>query len=38
MHKLLERHSSVLEQATIVVIRGHLIRTRLAEPEGRSDD
>ena len=38
MHKLLERHSSVLEQAAIVVVRGHLIRIRLADPEGRSDD
>ena len=38
MHKLLELHTSVLEQAAIVVVRGHLIRIRLAEPEGRGDD
>jgi hypothetical protein len=38
MHKLLERHSSVLEQAAIVVVRGHLIQIRLADPEGRCDD
>lgn len=38
MHKLIERHSSVLEQAAIVVVRRHLIRIRLTEPEGRRDD
>ena len=38
MHKLLARHASVLEQAAIVVVRGHLIRIRLPEPEGRSED
>lgn len=38
MHELLEHHSSVLEQAAIVVVRGHLIRIRLAEPGGRSGD
>ena len=38
MHKLIERHASVLEQAAIVVVRRHLIRIRLAEPEGRHDD
>ena len=38
MHKLIERHSSALEQAAIVVVRRHLIRIRLPEPESRSDD
>lgn len=38
MHKLIERHPNVLEQAAIVVVRGHLIRIRLADPEGRRDD
>ena len=38
MQKLLESHSSVLEQAAIVVVRGHLIQIRLADAAGRSDD
>ena len=38
MRKLIERHASVLEQAAIVVVRRHLIRIRLAEPEGWHDD
>lgn len=38
MHKLIERHPSVLEQAAIIVVRRHLIRIRLAEPESRRDD
>lgn len=38
VHTLIERHSSVLEQAAIVVVRGHLIRIRLAEPEGSTGD
>ena len=38
MHKLLERHSSVLEQPAIVVVRRHLIRIRLEEPEGGTGD
>ena len=37
MHELLEHHSSVLEQAAIVVVRGHLIRIRLPDPEGQRD-
>ena len=37
MHKLLEHHSGVLEQAAIIVVRRHLIRIRLAEPEGQRD-
>ena len=38
MHKLIERDSSALGQAAIVVVRLHLMRIRLAEPEGRSDN